>query len=598
MDPWVLARNLAATLLLDNQTALNRVYGSLRARDVKSLASLGQILDSEYQESEINGLLAERQVASLFKKNDAFACDTACTEAARVSFVRAERKCRITNKRLDYYYTRRGRLPVRVERWLSRMERDIADLLGDVDAFVPGLPGLVRLTNGATEDRPRRRAYPFLKISGKLRAPRAAIPHIGNLLLEMGVDLSSCKFKATEENSVVLVPKNWKTHRTIAKEPTHSLPFQLALDSFLKKKLVRWGVDLSSQAKNQEMARLGSLDGSLATLDLEMASDTLSFNTVAWLLPVEWRRIFDSFRSSSYRAPWGAGKYAKYSSMGNGYTFTLETLIFTAACRAVGSSHYAVYGDDIVCETHKVAEVIELLRFLGFTVNKEKSFVNPASRFRESCGLDYYNGRRVTPFYLRELPKLSDYSSVSHVVNGLVAVSWPGPLWDYLAKLVVQLKLRLVPWNEDTRSGVFVTPHAAWVTKKLRTDHKPTRKGRPNPFYGSPVFDGYGQVQDVRKTYGWRSLLLWHICAGNGGVTVSAPVPMRTSALLLAARARHQGVATDRALCTSEVTLRSRYVHKTCRYDPKHEMTPSILFLWDTELGLDRPGAVRRLTAK
>jgi hypothetical protein len=594
LDPYRAALHLLRTLLPDPNPTVRRVEGLIRQRNFSSLAELGKIEDTEYQcPIQWSETVVLRQIAALFKKNDAFTDVDRCTSAAHNAFERGERICRITNKRLDYWYEHRDRVDPELNRWLQRMETEIALLLGDTDEWSGAIPDSIRLTNGATEDRSRRRSFPFLKITGKIRAPRAAVPFIGNLLRSYGVDLSLLKFTSVERNAIALVPKNWKTFRTIAKEPVHSLPFQLSLDAFLKGKLRRWGVDLSSQSKNQEYARLGSIDGSLATLDLEMASDTLSYNAVAWMIPTDWLAIFDAFRSSYFSAPWGDGSYAKYSSMGNGFTFTLETLIFTAACRAVGSRRYAVYGDDIIVESHNATPVARLLSFLGFKVNEEKSFSNPESRFRESCGGDYYKGQLITPFYLRECPKLSDNAGLSHALNGLVqAAMVPGPLWAWAKEVINACGLRLVPWNEDSRSGVHISPSKAWIDKKLEVDRRRVlRSGgkepsyRENPDFGFPVFKGYSPAQDRRTTKGWRSLFLWYLQKGVEDVDRTTLLSNRTSARLLQMDGMMRRETEGTATVTSYVSERTRYVHKTRRYDPKPTSTPSHLFLWSESLG-------------
>jgi hypothetical protein len=561
----------------------------IRARDVASLAGLGKLEDREYScGSELWSVLVARQIGALFKKNEAFTDDDRCTAAAQKNFERGETICRITNRRLDWYYLHPDRLDPELGKLIQSMEQDIAYLLGDTEDFLSAMPSLVRLTNGATEDRSRKRSLPFLKVSGKLRGPRAAIPHIANLLSEMGVDLSSCKYDIVNNNVIDVVLKNWETHRTIAKEPSSILPFQLALDAWFKSKLRRWGIDLSSQAKNQEAARRGSIDGTIATVDLVMASDTCSYNAVALTTPTEWFKLLCSFRSSSYKAPWGEGEYAKFSSMGNGYTFTLETLIFTAACRAVGSRQYAVYGDDIALETELVPQLVRLLRFLGFSVNDAKSFYHPDSRFRESCGCDYYKGEFITPFYLRSCPKETDRAGMSHALNGLISAALcPGPVWDWAYTEVQRLKLRLVPWNEDPRSGVFITPNRAWRSGKLSTDRRRTVGGRPNAMFGQPVFRGYTTVQDSRKTNGWRSLFLWFL---NKSQTSSHPlceVPKRTGVYLLyAAKLRELELYGPAATVVSSTAVRSRYVHSTCRFNPSIvTATPAHLFLWDEVVG-------------
>jgi hypothetical protein len=579
----------------------------LRARDIASLAKIGRIEDREYQDPEIQSVLAERQIAVLFKKNEQFSDPVRCLANAQKTFERGELICRITNRRLDWYGLKPERMRPDLRRQVERMQQDIASLLGDVSDFDSAMPSLIRVTNGATEDRPRRRSLPFLKVSGMLRAPRTAVPALGRLLQFYGVDLTSCKFKCVERNVIALVLKNWETYRTIAKEATHSLPFQLALDGWFKTKLRRWGINLKSQEKNQEFARLGSIDGSFATVDLEMASDTCSFNAVALLLPFDWFQLLCQFRSSSFSAPWGTGTYAKFSSMGNGYTFTLETLIFAAACRAVGSRQYAVYGDDIALESDLVPNLVTLLNFLGFRVNDAKSFYNPESRFRESCGCDYYKGQLVTPFYLRECPKESDKAGMSHSLNGLIGAAMvPGPLWSWAADTVSRLGLRLVPWNEDSRSGVWITPHLAWRTKRLKVDrhHPPAPCPKmiilstgeeiarfdpvSKPNFGYPVFEGYAPKQDSRKTYGWRSLLLWFIekNCGRRDAVPSVPKPKRSATYLLQSSGKAPSdLLGSTATVKSEVITRTRYVHSTCRFSPEPYTTPSHLFLWDEVVG-------------
>lgn len=59
-------------------------------------------------------------------------------------------------------------------------------------------------------------------------------------------------------NRITFVPKSAKIERTIAIEPTMNLYLQLGVDGYIRRRLRRWGVDLDSQEKNQELARLGS----------------------------------------------------------------------------------------------------------------------------------------------------------------------------------------------------------------------------------------------------------------------------------------------------------------------------------------------------
>jgi hypothetical protein len=179
-------------------------------------------------------------------------------------------------------------------------------------------------------------------------------------------------------NRVEFVPKSWKTDRTIACEPEWALPLQLAFDSYVKRRLRKRGIDLSDQTRNQRLAYEGSISNNYSTIDLSAASDTVSYNTVAWLLPRPWFLYLARARSSFGRVSLNGDyiKYAKFSSMGNGATFCLETLIFASACYAVGSRTFSVYGDDIIIEPKHVPDLLALLAFLGFSVNREKSHID------------------------------------------------------------------------------------------------------------------------------------------------------------------------------------------------------------------------------
>jgi hypothetical protein len=109
-----------------------------------------------------------------------------------------------------------------------------------------------------------------------------------------------------------------------------------------------------------------------------------------------------------------------FSSMGNGFTFELETLIFYSVARTCAyfrgiSGVISVYGDDIICPSMLADDLTWVLEYLGFTVNTEKSFVS--GPFRESCGGHYHNGVDVTPFYLRK--PIETLVDLIHVANAI-----------------------------------------------------------------------------------------------------------------------------------------------------------------------------------
>jgi len=210
-------------------------------------------------------------------------------------------------------------------------------------------------------------------------------------------------------NKIAFVPKTAKTHRVIAIEPHVNVFFQNGLGRMIRKRMrLRAQVDLNDQSLNQRLARLGSLDNSLATIDLEGASDTICRELVRDLLPEDWFSWLDSVRSHQGTLDGELIRYQKFSSMGNGATFDLESLIFWALSSAVvenlGYNPFwvNVFGDDIVIPSGAYDEVVKTLESVGFLVNKTKSYSE--GPFRESCGMDWFQGFNVRPVYLKEVP--------------------------------------------------------------------------------------------------------------------------------------------------------------------------------------------------
>jgi hypothetical protein len=311
-------------------------------------------------------------VEALFKKCDLFS-DEKCSEVAFAAFLEIEEICRATNERLDGYYD------LDPSDWIvgvvTRMGEIIAHTLGDVSTFYAELPQHIRITNGATAAHPRSKSGGVDRIKRTMYATERSHPYLKALSTFWGY---SFNFRKIHHNRVELVPKNWKTHRTIACEPEGNIALQLAFDSFCKRKLaLRLNTDLSDQSRNQRLAKEASVHGQMCTVDLKAASDRLALNVIHLLFPRGWVDYFLATRSPCWKDADGAYRpYHKLSSMGNGYTFTIETLVFATLCKAIGSKDFSVYGDDIIIETDLFEPLVDALQYLGFEVNQEKSHVS------------------------------------------------------------------------------------------------------------------------------------------------------------------------------------------------------------------------------
>jgi hypothetical protein len=220
--------------------------------------------------------------------------------------------------------------------------------------------------------------------------------------------------KVVEGNRITFAPKDARTERTIAIEPCINLMLQLGVDEHIRKRLKRWDVDLDDQGKNQFMAYLGSQvdsDESYVTLDLSAASDSLSLKLCKLLLPSEWYDYLLKLRSPKGSLEGEIIFYEKISSMGNGYTFALESLLFTAITSAVikatkGHCDFvndlSIFGDDIICRREYVFDVVKALSRAGLRLNLDKSFLKGYTK--ESCGTDWIHGKPVRPVFLQKQP--------------------------------------------------------------------------------------------------------------------------------------------------------------------------------------------------
>lgn len=574
--------------LLDSIGLLKRVRGWIRSRSVAKLASLEMEVPAYIEAgSQAHCAAVLRQLPAFVKKCRDFTDPETELGGARDAFLRSERLCAITNRRLDWYlHDHPERLAPDMAEYLFEMKRYVATTLGDFGTFLDTLPRRLRLTSGATTTRSRRDSSPVKKVTRKeIPCTTGARPYLAALTQLWGEGKAS--FRILAANRVTVVPKNYKTGRLIACEPDGNLPLQLAFDGYAKERLSRKGVDLRSQVLNQRLAKEGSIQDNLATLDLSMASDTLSEGLVAFLLPEQWFDFLNSVRCK-YANVSSLGiedstvvRLQKFSSMGNGATFTLETLVFAAAVHAVGASgsdrSFAVYGDDIVIRSDRAAELQRVLQFCGFVINGDKSYTS--GPFRESCGEDYWRGVRITPFYVRELSERP--ARVCHHVNGLAAIAKPGGvLWTYLSSVVWNEKLPLVPYQEDTMAGIHIPAHEGHVRGLIR------RRLSSN---GEGLFvKGFRpRAKRVTKTFeqrDWRYAWLWFIA--NGGETQSCHAPWecgRSAADLYLLRVGLRGVwpfVEERLAVADGEPAVDKRVRGWVRYVPPAVVAPAHLYWW------------------
>lgn len=475
IDPFAIASDLLLvrghTLERDDH---NYILGSIRSRSFANLSQPFRSIGPDQRGTEETRTLS--QIQALFKKNASFGNAKARESKTWGAFLNGESQCRIANRRLDFYL---GLHPDRCDQDImvkvKRMRHVIRDILGPLTACIDGIPANVRFTEGSTESATKDYSGAERKLCKRTGSCYAATDVLVKSLARLW-DIP-IRTRLVNENQIVMVPKQWDKDRTIAKEADWALPFQLAVDAHVRERLKGWGIDLGDQTRNQRLSLEGSLDGSIATIDLSAASDTVSTSVVEHLLPSDWweflRRLrAPLWRRGSRKKPLERGVYAKFSSMGNGVTFVLETLIFYAVCYACGASVASVYGDDICVSTEVAQDVIKLLQFLGFKTNVDKTFV--AGPFRESCGVDYHNGVNVRPVFLKT--NVLDAKDACTLINGIAPYALPGSALEArLHAIIRELDLPFVPVNDDSSNGIFVLNEYAdrrWCSNLHRYEYQ------------------------------------------------------------------------------------------------------------------------------
>jgi len=374
-------------------------------------------------------LLHLRQALAFYGKRQDLDIGVDRRDVARVKFLQAEKLCRETNELFQKW--NRGEYQFRpfTERVFYHAVRTIRSILGEV----PKLHELKFLFGpGATTQVTRRTASWRAKLSQvpacsvELRTTVKAVLHEMPLYsaahaLTGGAAsahaaksgwVQGCMVNGSivpveiHPGTIVYVPKSAKEDRTVMIEPSINTMCQSGIGHYMAVQLRRAGLDIRDQTPNQRMAREGSLTGALATLDLSSASDTVAKELVYHLLPLDWASFLSRFRTGSCSLDGNVIELAKFSSMGNGFTFPLETLIFyalakgAAECLGLDSSHVRAYGDDIIVPTSAYEALSGVLHDAGFLVNKEKSY--STGSFRESCGKDYASGIDVRPVYQKD----------------------------------------------------------------------------------------------------------------------------------------------------------------------------------------------------
>lgn len=313
------------------------------------------------------------------------------------SFHESEAKNKLTNNRvLTWYGSDDPNLAL-----VSKMRAIIARILGKLshDKILFATRNF-RFGPGATSAISGADVLLSKKYATVLHATPRLCPYVRTLIGAVWGSFPGTDLILTDESRTTTVPKNAKTNRLIGIEAHMNIFVQLGIGALLRRQLKRFGVDLDTQSWNQYLASVAGEWG-LSTIDLRGASNSVCHRVVRLLLPWEWYEFLFLARTDFTSVGGERVALEMFSSMGNGYTFELESLIFYAAALACGSHKdlTAVFGDDIIVDRSVADKLVGLLEMIGFETNTKKTFLD--GNFFESCGTDWFNGVNVRPFYLK-----------------------------------------------------------------------------------------------------------------------------------------------------------------------------------------------------
>jgi hypothetical protein len=311
------------------------------------------------------------------------------------------------------------------------------------------------------------------------------------------------------------VPKQFDIKRTICTEPVLEMFFQRGIGNVIEEIMEkRLGLTLKTQPDlNRNFARIGSIDGSFGTIDLRSASDSISMSLVKRVFPryfVDWL-----VRTRSHVTTLPDGREVELhmvSSMGNGFTFALQTMLFASIvvtcyrlkgisprfCRRRNSKgayepNCGVFGDDIVVLREVYEHVSHCLTLFGFEVNDGKSF--NSGNFRESCGEDWFRGVNIRGIYLKNLTTEQDcFSAVNRLVRWSVLHGINLDLC--ISYLLGSVSFLPIPFRDGDDEGVKVPWTHAKVSYFSRFTRSPLYRARVSLPSSFPVPSDAGQLNE------------------------------------------------------------------------------------------------------
>lgn len=366
-------------------------------------------------------------------------------------------------------------------------------------------------------------------------------------LVEFDYTLTNCD---VIQAKLTAVPKDSRGPRLICVHPAEAIWIQqgqraLLENAITRHPLTRGHVNFTDQTVNGNLALSSSKSGYLCTLDLKEASDRISCLLARHLLGDYAYGWLSCSRASTIKLIDGrVHVLRKWAPMGNALCFPVQSLLFYSLVSAGIYCHYGVncpdiyvFGDDILFPSKYYDGAIRGLVMAGLVPNQNKTFRK--GLFRESCGVDAYNGKDVTPLRLKRDSysciqdacsqanlamrlRMRGYEHCATFMYSMLKQSWRLPksnnpdsqgLFEYVDCSAGQL-LRLEPSCRYRRGVQKLAVRIAMVKSGCKTVSmgdwyhlqdsllRLTRMGEVQSDRGTEYPDPYL----VRSTYGWSEV--------------------------------------------------------------------------------------------
>lgn len=410
---------------------------------------------------------AQYQLELLFKRyrfqHDEFTDDELLDRAAR-SF-------KATQERISHPIL----LTPVTNRIIEGARQIISDVLGEFSEDELMLK--CRVGKKATWGNPLHRSYLDVKLQDGISGSTEQIAWFKQYiatdhLMERAIldcqEQSAIKYRICDTLKGALVEKSYKALRLILPNTFIGAFRTAGLGQMITDRLkVHCGLDISKlQSIHNLLVKGASRDRKLVTADLTAASDSITYELLERLIPPDWLSELNLGRIPKIELRGEVFHASTFMTMGIGFTFPLQTLVFYALLRSIAGAaeirgRISVYGDDLIYPRNLHKYVASIFPKLHLIINEGKTYVN--TYFRESCGADCYHGSDVRPFnpegqhqmLCRKRYVVFLYKTINGLLQRWNPLEIPGTVTYLLAEiLLVDGKILQVPPSFPDESGL------------------------------------------------------------------------------------------------------------------------------------------------